>query len=186
MIRYARDALGVRDNLILAVNSGADLSIIPDGSIDFAYSNDVFIHIHDAEVVKSYFSEVKRVLKPTGFFKFNVRRMELAKMFSNSPGGLLAKAMHIIGVCSPISARGQPSAGFSGIQYRERDLRRLVRAAGMEIAAVAEIREGAGSDMHGRIWCTCCISMKRRSGTGSPISTFQKSIGGVCARTTRL
>jgi ubiquinone/menaquinone biosynthesis C-methylase UbiE len=155
MIQYARNALGARDDLILAVNSGADLSIIPDGSIDVAYSNDVFIHIDDVEVVGSYFNEVRRVLKPSGLFKFNVRRMELEKMFSNSPGGLLAKVLYTVGAWSPINATGQPSAGFNGIQYRERDLRRLIRTARMDIVTVVHIRAAVGPDLHGRIWCTC-------------------------------
>lgn len=156
MIRHARDALGTKENLTLAVNSGADLSMVPDRSVDFAYSNDVFIHIHDVTVVSRYLREIQRVLKPTGLFKFNVRRMDLGKMFSNSPGGLLAKLSYVIGAQSPIKRMsGRPISGFSGIQYRERDLRRLVENARMEVIDLIHIQEESGPDKHGRIWCTC-------------------------------
>jgi hypothetical protein len=64
-----RDALGARVNLTLAVNSGADLSMVPDRGVDFAYANDVFIHIHDVAVVKRYLIEVQRALRPSSFFK---------------------------------------------------------------------------------------------------------------------
>jgi ubiquinone/menaquinone biosynthesis C-methylase UbiE len=156
MIQHARNALGTRDNLTLAVNSGTDLSMIPDRSVDFAYSYAVFIHIHDIAVVQRYLSEVQRVLRPSGFFKFNVRRMDLVKMFSNSPGGLVAKVSYVIGARSPIKeASGQTIAGFSGIHYRERDLRHLVKVAGMEITDAVHMEEQAGPVNEGRILCTC-------------------------------
>ena len=105
----------------------------------------VFIHIHDIAVVQRYLNEVQRILKPSGFFKFNVRRMDVASMFSNSPGGLVAKVLYLIGARSPIKkASGQPIAGFSSIYYREADLRHLVKVAGMEITDVVHMEEQGG------------------------------------------
>ena len=95
--------LAPRDNLTLAVNSGTDLTMIPDRSVEFACSYAVFIHIHDIAVVRRYLNEVQRILKPSGFFKFNVRRMDVANMFSNSPGGLVAKVLYLIGAAVPNS-----------------------------------------------------------------------------------
>lgn len=156
MTQHARNALGAKENLTLAVNSGSDLLMIPDRSVDFAYSYAVFIHIHDVAVVQKYLGEVQRVLRPSGFFKFNVRRMDLAKMFSNSPGGLIAKASYVIGARSPIKkAGGQTIAGFDGIYYREGDLRHLVKVAGMEITDAVHMEEQGDPNHEGRIWCTC-------------------------------
>jgi ubiquinone/menaquinone biosynthesis C-methylase UbiE len=152
MIQQARAALGERDNLTLEVNSGADLSMIPDRSIDFIYSKDVFIHIHGIGIVKSYLTEVERVLRPSGSFRFNVRLMDTATMFSNSPGGLWAKVAYSIGVLSPIrSDAGPPIPGFDGLQYRERDLRQLATAAGLEITTFVR---------GGEIWCTCRLAQR--------------------------
>jgi SAM-dependent methyltransferase len=150
MIHYARTALADLGNVELLVNTGADLSMISGSSIDFVYSNDVFIHIHDTEVVRSYFREVSRVLKPGGFFRFNTRRMDINSAFSNSPGGLLAKAGYISGILSPLS-RGKPEQGFSGIHYRKRDIQRLIGAASLSLASIQPFD---GPDEK-KFWCTC-------------------------------
>ena len=52
MVRFARAAVVNGSNIQLHVNTGADLSMVGDASIDFTYSNDVFIHIADASVVR--------------------------------------------------------------------------------------------------------------------------------------
>lgn len=116
----------------LLVSAGADLSMISGSSIDFVYSNDVFIHIHDKDV-RSYFREVPRVLKPGGFFRFNTRRMDINSVFSNSLGGLLAKAGYLSGILSPLSRGKAAEPGFSGIHYRKRDIQRLGDLTGIVI-----------------------------------------------------
>jgi ubiquinone/menaquinone biosynthesis C-methylase UbiE len=147
MIEQAERNLGQRPNLKLVVNSGADLTAIPEGSADFIYAKDVFIHIHDVAVVRSYLREIRRVLKPSGVFRFNVRRMDLWTMFSHSPGGWLARLSYMAGINSPIRQRtGELKAGFDGIQYRERDLRQLATAAHLKMSTVVYL---------GHIWCTC-------------------------------
>lgn len=147
MIEKTQAALGSKQNVMLAVNSGSDLSAVSDMSIDFAYSKDVFIHIHDIVVVKSYFREVRRILKPNGLFRFNVRRMDLANMFSNSLGGLAAKLSYLIGVNSSIkNTDAMPTPGFDGLEYSERDLRVLMKEARLSMATTVHL---------GHIWCTC-------------------------------
>ena len=47
------------------VNNGGSLDMIPDASVDFIFSFDVFVHINHAEV-SSYAAEFARVLKPGG------------------------------------------------------------------------------------------------------------------------
>jgi len=157
MIQHARAALGAKNNLMLLVNTGTDLSTVPNASVDFAYSKDVFIHIHDVTVVRGYFAEVRRVLKSNGIFRFNVRRMDLARMFSNSPGGLLAKCAYLTGAWSPIrQSKGEAVAGFDGIQYRKRDIRRIAKDAGMDVAVVVQ---------NGQMWCTCRLLKTRLADT---------------------
>jgi ubiquinone/menaquinone biosynthesis C-methylase UbiE len=153
MIAHARNALGTREDVLLATNSGQDLEMIASESIDIAFCNDVFIHVHDIDVMRRYLSEVRRVLKPSGVFRFNVRRMVLSTMFSNSPGGLLAKVSYAIGLRSPLKKAKNPVAGFSGLQYRERDMTRLIKEAGLEITTL--FAEGSNGHQDGRIWCTC-------------------------------
>jgi ubiquinone/menaquinone biosynthesis C-methylase UbiE len=151
MIRYARTALEHLKDVELLSNSGADLSMISESSINFVYSNDVFIHIHDPEVVRSYFREVSRVLKPGGgVFRFNIRRMEIKSAFANSPGGLLAKFGYMSGMLSPLS-RVEPQPGFSGIHYRKRDVQQLVRAARLWLTSI----ERLDGPYEQKFWCTC-------------------------------
>ena len=47
------------------VNEGGSLPMISDGSVDFVFSFDVFVHIK-REVVEQYLSEFSRTLKPGG------------------------------------------------------------------------------------------------------------------------
>ncbi len=55
------------------LTSGEDLSVISDASIDFCFSFIVFQHIPDKRVIRRYFEEVKRILKPGGLAKIQVR-----------------------------------------------------------------------------------------------------------------
>jgi SAM-dependent methyltransferase len=73
MIARAREALADRGNIHLFQNSGADLEVLGDVSIDFAFSYIVFQHIPSREVIYSYCREVHRLLRPGGLFKFQVQ-----------------------------------------------------------------------------------------------------------------
>lgn len=55
------------------VNNGYDLSGFPDGHFSFVYSFIVFQHIPSAEIVLRYLLETKRVLRPGGVTRFQVR-----------------------------------------------------------------------------------------------------------------
>jgi SAM-dependent methyltransferase len=149
MISYARAA---HPDLALQVNSGADLPMIESGSVDYAYANDVFIHIADGAVVRSYLAEVRRVLKPSGIFRFNVRPMKLSRMFSNSPGGLLAKASYLLGR-STIGDYQPGRGGFNGHHYRRNDLKRLAKEARLRVISITETPAPDGN----RLWCTLTL-----------------------------
>jgi ubiquinone/menaquinone biosynthesis C-methylase UbiE len=150
MIGYASHALRGFPNVKLAVNSGADLAMVEDASVDFAYAAHVFIHIHSVSVVSAYFAEMRRVLRPGGVFRFNIRRMDLSSMFSNSSGGLAAKVGYAAGMLSPISGRLRPRPGFDGIHYRKRDVHRLARGARLAVKDL--VLHDRGSERN--YWCT--------------------------------
>ena len=73
--------------------SGADLSDVPTGSIDFVFSFAVFQHVPDKAAIFSYFAETARVLRPGGIFRLHMKglwsatlgRLALEAGFSNNP-----------------------------------------------------------------------------------------------------
>lgn len=69
MIMKAQELHAEVENLKFAVNSGADLSELADGSFSVACSYSVFPHL-PPDVVSAYFSEVGRVLRRGGIFRY--------------------------------------------------------------------------------------------------------------------
>ncbi len=53
--------------------NGADLRVLGDVRVDFAFSSIVFQHIPSREVIQNYVCEVHRLLRPGGLFKFQVQ-----------------------------------------------------------------------------------------------------------------
>lgn len=74
MITRARARLG--DGIRWHVGSGATLDPSPDACADLVFSYIVFQHIPSREVVESYVREAARVLRPGGWFKFQVSGVE--------------------------------------------------------------------------------------------------------------
>jgi SAM-dependent methyltransferase len=152
MIDLTRKNLLRDSRLHLLVNSGADLSMIASDSVDFCYANDVFIHIADVRVVVSYFEEVARILKQDGLFRFNVRELNIGRMFSNSLGGLAAKASYLLGLRSGVHQYSPGTGGFSGLKFRRRDLVGVARAAGLIAHRISSAPDPSGG---GFLWCDC-------------------------------
>jgi len=73
MIAQATEALRSRPNATVYQNNGMDLSIVPVGDFDFAFSTIVFQHIPSREVIVNYVREVSRLLRPGALFKFQVQ-----------------------------------------------------------------------------------------------------------------
>jgi SAM-dependent methyltransferase len=73
MVRLAGQAVGPFSNAYVYQNNGIDLSVIPVGQFDFAFSHLVFQHIPSRRVIRNYFREVHRRLRPGALFKFQVR-----------------------------------------------------------------------------------------------------------------
>ena len=73
MIAQAKQALASQPNAHLFQNSGADLAVLGNVQVDFAFSTIVFQHIPSREVIENYVREVHRLLRPGGLFKFQVQ-----------------------------------------------------------------------------------------------------------------
>lgn len=73
MVAQARRALAAHPNARIYQNNGMDLSVIPEGDYDFAFSMIVFQHIPSREVIENYVREVSRLLRPGALFKFQVQ-----------------------------------------------------------------------------------------------------------------
>jgi SAM-dependent methyltransferase len=73
MVERAKAALHDRPNAHVYQNNGQDLSVLPPGQYDFAFSTIVFQHIPSRDVIYSYVREVHRLLRPGALFKFQVQ-----------------------------------------------------------------------------------------------------------------
>lgn len=84
MIKQARRSIAGFSNAHIFRNNGRDLSVLRgswwqrlrgtrEPQVDFAFSCLVFQHIPSRAVIESYLSDVNRLLKPGGLFKFQVQ-----------------------------------------------------------------------------------------------------------------
>lgn len=73
MIERAKKAVAGQPHVHVYQNNGYDLSVIPVGEFDFAYSFIVFQHIPSREIIENYVREVCRLLRPGALFKFQVQ-----------------------------------------------------------------------------------------------------------------
>ncbi len=73
MVAQARAALKDRPHAHVYQNNGMDLSVVPGGNFDFAFSTIVFQHIPSRAVIENYVREVNRLLRPGALFKFQVQ-----------------------------------------------------------------------------------------------------------------
>jgi SAM-dependent methyltransferase len=73
MIAQARRNLQDRPNAHVHQNNGCDLSVLPRGKFDFAFSAIVFQHIPSYQVIETYVREVHNRLRTGSLFKFQVQ-----------------------------------------------------------------------------------------------------------------
>lgn len=73
MVAQATRAVAPFPGAHIYQNNGMDLSVIPGGNFDFAFSMIVFQHIPSREVIENYVREVSRLLRPGALFKFQVQ-----------------------------------------------------------------------------------------------------------------
>ena len=106
MVARAQQALADRPNVHLYQNNGCDLTVIPDGEYDFAYSNIVFQHIPSREVIETYVTEVNRLLRQGSLFKFQVQ--------------------------GDVTVKGKADDTWLGVSYSESDARAMAERTNFE------------------------------------------------------
>jgi len=72
MVRQAGEHLAEMPNVTVRLGTGVDLAGLDDNAFDFVFSYLVFQHIPEAEVTRLYLAEAARVLRPGGWFHFQV------------------------------------------------------------------------------------------------------------------
>ena len=115
MIARGRKDLADLPNVHLFQNNGADLQVLGEIQVDFAFSYIVFQHIPSREVIYNYTREVHRLLRPGGLFKFQVQGV-------------------------PPGAGSQPDT-WLGVHFSDADAVEMARKCGFE----PRYRHGAGS-----------------------------------------
>jgi ubiquinone/menaquinone biosynthesis C-methylase UbiE len=73
MIARAKEGLRDLPRAHVYQNNGMDLTVVPEGGFDFAFSTIVFQHIPSRAVIENYVREVNRLLRPGALFKFQVQ-----------------------------------------------------------------------------------------------------------------
>lgn len=144
MIEFCLGYLGADPKVRLHVNDGVSLSPVSNDSVDFAYSVDVFIHIHDVNIMLNYLTEVRRVLKLGSEFRFNARYNNPNRAFGNSWGGRFAKLMVKLGVFSSGRHKWKKDeeVGFNGNAYTIREMKKLVAKAGLKLKTLDCLDDG--------------------------------------------
>jgi ubiquinone/menaquinone biosynthesis C-methylase UbiE len=124
MVTRAQQRLAHAQNVTLTETSGAEVTHVPDGSIDFAFSFIVFQHVPFRDAIVSTLCDVHRTLRPGGLFKFQVQG-------SRDPGFLAAER-----------------TTWFGVSFAEDELEALARELGFEPIATI----GAGTQYFWSWW----------------------------------
>lgn len=118
MIEFAKKYLADgKQNGQVYVNNGCDLQALNSENYDFVYSTIVFQHIRSLSVVKNYFREIFRVLKPGGYFKIQVHDYQ-----NNPAAGKFDE-----------EADAETQYNFFGNGYTEQQLAGLLTDQGFEV-----------------------------------------------------
>ena len=120
MIQFAKQYLADgKQNGEVYVNNGCDLQQLANESYDFVYSTIVFQHIRSLSIVKNYFSEIFRVLKPTGYFRIQVHDRSAESLGDFNEEGTSNKQYY-----------------FSGNAYTDEQLKELLIEAGFNLVSL--------------------------------------------------
>ena len=124
MIEFARQYLeDGKQNGRLLVNNGSDLQPLSDQYYDLVYSMIVFQHIRSLSVIRSYFRDVFRVMKPGGYFRLQVYDKSNAALGSFSE-----------------EARPDVDYGMAGNGYSPEELQLLFSEHGFELVELEHTR----------------------------------------------
>lgn len=143
-------------NLALYVNNGRDLKLFGDEFFDFCFSYTVFQHIAEIDILVSYISEIARVLKPGGLFKFQLRscyhfagRIEIPRFVTNFAlhTHLLENDL-VVGFLIRVLRRDRIKArAYPGISVSRQQLEKILNAVPLEVSQIVE-EDG--------LWCSGC------------------------------
>lgn len=98
-IKRCKQRFSSSKNIAYYVNDGRTLGMIPDNSIDFAFSFDSLVHV-ECDVIEAYLSQLSRKLKPNGvgwFHHSNLGSYKLFLQINRLPGPLRWSILKILG-----------------------------------------------------------------------------------------
>lgn len=102
-ITACRQRFASNPNVTLYVNDGKSLDMVPDGTIDFAFSFDSLVHV-DADVIETYLAQLAHKLTPDGVaFLHHSNLADYASYFS---------------LVNKMPPPGRPYLKKVGIEYR--------------------------------------------------------------------
>lgn len=131
MLRRAHE-LVPDDQVDFRLTEGATLPGQPDGSVDLVLTFTVFQHIPSVEVIRSYVQEAGRVLAPGGVFVLQ---------WNGTSGALRWRArragMAVLQRLGRGDRYGRDAPQFLGSRVEVEDMRRMLAAAGLSLAATA-------------------------------------------------
>jgi SAM-dependent methyltransferase len=106
MIARATAALRDKPHAHAYQNNGMDLTVVPAGEFDFAFSTIVFQHIPSRAVIENYVREVNRLLRQGALFKFQVQ--------------------------GDVSLENEPDDTWLGVGFSEEQAREMAEKCGFE------------------------------------------------------
>ena len=136
MIQRAREYLGDLSNVRLYENDGSDLSELRSDTYDFVYSYLMFQHIPDRAIVERYLSEVYRVTKVGGTFRFQI---------DGRGDRLFWRAYRAV--------RGHSS--WRGVIWKRGAIAAATRDAGFEVVEHSVDTRKHGLMRYAYVWVTC-------------------------------
>lgn len=132
MVCQAKDNLAERRNAHACVTQG-DLAGFETESFDFVYSYRVFQHMPDRTAIMRYLHEASRVLKPGGWFRFQICTGE------------------------NLGRRAMLGGTWFGVLFREDEIPELIHSAGFALHSI----EREASDAQQALWIYQIVTCRR-------------------------
>jgi SAM-dependent methyltransferase len=144
MIQRAKELqarLGIA-NVRFQLGNGKDLRPYPDESMDFVFSFIVFQHIPEISIILNYVSEIGRVLKKGGFFRFQVngyRRLKLPFGYCLMWGTSATRRLRKWNIQTRPHLRFGKLNSWRGVPIRVSEVQDTCAASGLSITQVVGI-----------------------------------------------
>lgn len=151
MVEMASRYLADVPNASVQLNDGCSLPGLSDGSVDFVYSHLAFQHFTRFEIVDGYLAEIRRVLRPGGYFRVQNWRdaaRPLGESIKDIVRPLLGRARWRSSRCWTWSQGREIKYG--GVTFHPRKWRSLLQRHGLD---VVDLAVGVGHSYW--MWTTC-------------------------------